>query len=77
MPTPRPSSCNSTSMNTPTTDLDAEALYQALLQQIRSGTASAGKVALVGIHSGGAWIAERLATDLGLADRLGFIDVSF
>src|SRR5205823_2828738 len=32
---------------------------------------------IVGIHSGGAWLAERLAADLGLRERLGFIDVSF
>jgi pyrimidine operon attenuation protein/uracil phosphoribosyltransferase len=32
---------------------------------------------LVGIHSGGAWIAERLAADLGLSARCGVLDVSF
>lgn len=57
--------------------LDAEALYGTLLQQIRTGLAGVGDIALVGIHSGGAWLAERLAADLGLTDRLGFIDPSF
>jgi pyrimidine operon attenuation protein/uracil phosphoribosyltransferase len=33
--------------------------------------------ALVGIHSGGAWIAARLRELLGLADEIGLIDVSF
>ncbi len=33
--------------------------------------------ALVGIHSGGAWIAARLKELLGLTDDIGLIDVSF
>lgn len=58
-------------------EYDAEALYRALLQQVKAGLAQAAQVALVGIHSGGAWLAERLAADLQLSDRLGFVDVSF
>ncbi|WP_317202195.1 bifunctional pyr operon transcriptional regulator/uracil phosphoribosyltransferase PyrR [Janthinobacterium sp.] len=57
--------------------LDAEALYGVLLQKVQSGLSGASDVAIVGIHSGGAWLAERLAADLGLGARLGFIDVSF
>lgn len=64
-------------MNTPTSKLDAEALYQALVQQVKVGLAHTDSVAIVGIHSGGAWLAERLATALELKERLGFIDVSF
>jgi pyrimidine operon attenuation protein/uracil phosphoribosyltransferase len=64
-------------MPTTTNQFDAPALYQALLQQVREGTAGLADVAIVGIHSGGAWLAERLAADLGLQARLGFIDVSF
>ena len=64
-------------MPTSTKQFDAEALYQALLQQVRHGLAGAADVAIVGIHSGGAWLAERLAADLDLRGRLGFIDVSF
>jgi len=56
---------------------DAEALYRSLLEQVRSGLAGVPDAAIVGIHSGGAWLAERLAADLGLQHRLGFIDVSF
>ena len=65
---------------------DAEALYRVLLEQVRAGLlhgsdavtpTPAPETIIVGIHSGGAWIAERLAADLGLAGRLGFIDVSF
>lgn len=57
--------------------LDAEALYRALAKQIKVGLAQAENLAVVGIHSGGAWLAERLAAELQLKDRLGFIDVSF
>lgn len=56
---------------------DAEALYRDLLAQVRAGLAGVPDAAIVGIHSGGAWLAERLAADLGLQSRLGFIDVSF
>jgi pyrimidine operon attenuation protein/uracil phosphoribosyltransferase len=57
--------------------LDAEALYRDLLAQVRAGIDGVPDAAIVGIHSGGAWLAERLASDLGLQARLGFIDVSF
>ncbi len=56
---------------------DAEALYATLLEQVSCGLAGAHDVAIVGIHSGGAWLADRLASELGLTARLGFIDVSF
>ena len=58
-------------------NLDAEALYKRLAAQVKSALADADNVALVGIYSGGAWLAERLATELDLSNRLGFIDVSF
>jgi pyrimidine operon attenuation protein/uracil phosphoribosyltransferase len=61
----------------PNPDLDAEALYGALAQRVKAGLANVQDVAIVGIHSGGAWLAERLAKELQLEDRLGFIDVSF
>ncbi|MGO4380536.1 bifunctional pyr operon transcriptional regulator/uracil phosphoribosyltransferase PyrR [Pseudoduganella sp. RAF53_2] len=57
--------------------LDAEALYASLLEQVKAGLANAHEPAIVGIHSGGAWIAERLAKDLGLEARCGVLDVSF
>ena len=50
---------------------DAEALYRVLEQQVRTGLAGFDKVALVGIYSGGAWLAERLAAALQLEGRLG------
>jgi len=58
---------------------DAEALYQVLEAQVKAGLANADNIAVVGIYSGGAWLAERLMAALKLtdSDRLGFIDVSF
>lgn len=50
--------------------IDAEALYRVLLDQIRDAYGAAafaapGGPVLAGIYSGGAWLAERLARDLG------------
>jgi pyrimidine operon attenuation protein/uracil phosphoribosyltransferase len=64
-------------MPTTNQDFDAEALYRSLLAQVRAGLGQVPDAAIVGIHSGGAWLAERLAADLDLKTRLGFIDVSF
>jgi pyrimidine operon attenuation protein/uracil phosphoribosyltransferase len=61
----------------PNPELDAEALYAALAQSVKAGLANAKDVAIVGIYSGGTWLAERLAREFQLGDRLGFIDVSF
>src|SRR5450830_525166 len=63
--------------NTSLPSLDAEALYAKLAQQVKAGLQGVEHAAIVGIHSGGAWLAERLAAELQLKDRLGFIDVSF
>ena len=64
-------------MPTTNPDFDAEALYRELLGQVRAGPEGVPDAAIVGIHSGGAWLAERLARDLDLTSRLGSIDVSF
>ncbi|WP_306606421.1 bifunctional pyr operon transcriptional regulator/uracil phosphoribosyltransferase PyrR [Azonexus sp.] len=54
---------------------DAEAQCRQLADLIRP---QLGKnPALVGIYSGGAWIAERLSELLGLSEEIGLIDVSF
>lgn len=59
------------------TELNAELLYQQLLAQIKPHAIAQDKLAIVGIYSGGAWIAERLVNDLALKHKPGFIDVSF
>ena len=60
---------------TPDTLPDAEAVLAALVERMRGAVAH--DAALVGIYSGGAWIAERLAARLPGAHPLGFIDVSY
>ena len=51
--------------------LDAEALYTDLRQGVKALLTP--DAALVGIWSGGAWLAERLQADLGLPGRHGVI----
>ena len=54
---------------------DAESLVAKLADQIRRDAGPS--VALVGIYTGGVWIAERLHRMLGLATPIGTIDVAF
>jgi pyrimidine operon attenuation protein/uracil phosphoribosyltransferase len=51
--------------------LDAEALYAALRDGVRRLVAERADAALVGIWSGGAWLAARLHADLGLEGEPG------
>jgi pyrimidine operon attenuation protein/uracil phosphoribosyltransferase len=51
--------------------LDAEALYQELLRGVRQIITP--QTRLVGVTSGGAWLAERMQKDLGLPDPPGVI----
>jgi pyrimidine operon attenuation protein/uracil phosphoribosyltransferase len=54
---------------------DAEALCAELVAKIRPAVTAA--TAMVGIHTGGAWLAERLHAELGLQIPLGRLDISF
>jgi pyrimidine operon attenuation protein / uracil phosphoribosyltransferase len=54
---------------------DAEAQCAQLAELIRPHLQE--NTVLVGIHSGGAWIARRLCELLGLSGEIGLIDVSF
>jgi len=59
-------------VNTPhTLRLDAEALYANLLAGVRRLVMP--DTVLVGVWSGGAWLAERLNQDLGLSTPHGVI----
>jgi pyrimidine operon attenuation protein / uracil phosphoribosyltransferase len=53
--------------------LDAESLYTDLRRGVQGLLAQRNEAALVGIWSGGAWLAERLQRDLGLPGRHGVI----
>jgi pyrimidine operon attenuation protein / uracil phosphoribosyltransferase len=54
---------------------DAEALCAELARALRARVSA--NTAIVGIHTGGAWVAERLHAALGLAQPLGLIDPAF
>lgn len=54
---------------------DAEVLFKSLAKKIQSDV---GKdFALVGIYTGGVWLAERLHQELTITQPLGTLDVSF
>ncbi len=55
--------------------LDAEALCAALIESMRPHVTP--QTAMVGIHTGGVWLAKRLHAALGLQAPLGCMDVSF
>lgn len=54
---------------------DAETLLAELVARMRSSVTP--QTALIGIHTGGVWIAQRMHAMLGIAQPLGTIDVSF
>jgi Pyrimidine operon attenuation protein/uracil phosphoribosyltransferase len=54
---------------------DAEQLLTALTAQLKPHVGP--ETALVGIRTGGAWLAERLHQSLGVAMPLGTLDISF
>ena len=54
---------------------DAEATLEALAERMRGAVAY--EAAFVGIYSGGAWLAERLARMVPGEHPVGYIDVSF
>jgi len=59
--------------------LDAEAIYADLKAAVAARLAEPGarRPALVGIHSGGAWVARRLHADLCPDAPLGFLSSAF
>jgi pyrimidine operon attenuation protein / uracil phosphoribosyltransferase len=66
-------------MTTPSSIKDipqAEELYLILLNQLKDQKKTSPDLQLAGLASGGAWMAERLAKDLKLANY-GVINVSF
>jgi len=57
-------------------DLDAESIYAVLAQRVRELVAGRSP-GLVGVHTGGVWLAERLRRDLAVSAEVGVLDVSF
>ena len=59
--------------------LDAEALYRNLLESVRRSLAGRddAPLAIVGIRTGGVWVAERLHAELGIAAAQGVLTSTF
>jgi pyrimidine operon attenuation protein / uracil phosphoribosyltransferase len=55
--------------------VDAETLFTALREQMAASIAYDAK--LVGVYSGGAWLADRLKAELNGEHDIGYIDVAF
>ena len=54
---------------------DAEALLPRLVAELKVRVTPA--TAMIGLHTGGAWLAERLHPLLGLKEPLGLMDIAF
>jgi pyrimidine operon attenuation protein/uracil phosphoribosyltransferase len=54
---------------------DAEQLCAQLAAGLRSAVSA--KSAMIGLYTGGAWLAERLHRTLGMASPLGLMDIAF
>ena len=54
---------------------DAEKLCDELVGQLEPRLGA--KSAMIGIHTGGAWLAERLHARLGIKEPLGLMDIAF
>ena len=54
---------------------DAEALLPKLAAELKARVTPAS--AMIGLHTGGAWVAERLHPLLGFKDPLGLMDIAF
>jgi pyrimidine operon attenuation protein / uracil phosphoribosyltransferase len=55
--------------------VDAESLFAVLREQMAASIAYNAK--LVGVYSGGAWLADRLKAELSGEHDIGYIDVAF
>ncbi len=54
---------------------DAEQLCEQLARELKPRLRPSS--AMIGIHTGGAWVAERLHAALGLKEPLGLLDIAF
>ncbi len=54
---------------------DAEIVFAVLAEKMRANVQ--GEIAMIGIRTGGVWLAERLHSMLGIRQPLGILSVSF
>lgn len=60
-------------------DLDVEKMLDVLLDGLKNVIETRGlkDPVMIGIHTGGSWIAEKLHSRLGLVEPLGVLDIAF
>jgi len=63
--------------NDPSTTLDAEQALTALSAAVEPLLHALPDALMVGIQTGGVWVAERLHAELGLTESLGELNISF
>lgn len=56
---------------------DTSELIDRMADQLRSRLSIDNKTAMVGIHTGGVWVARELHGKLGIQEPLGALDISF
>lgn len=56
---------------------DVSELIDRMAEQLRKRLVIDNKTAMVGIHTGGVWIARQLHRKLGIEEPLGVLDISF
>ncbi len=59
------------------TSFDIQALIDQMAEELRQKLDINEQTAMVGIHTGGVWIAQRLHTRLHIKPPLGTLDISF
>ncbi|MEM7406658.1 MAG: bifunctional pyr operon transcriptional regulator/uracil phosphoribosyltransferase PyrR [Pseudomonadota bacterium] len=68
----------STHDGTPVSDIDVSALLAGMAEELRSIIRTGQQeVAMVGIRTGGVWVAEQLHAALDLATSLGALNINF
>ncbi|MEO1888502.1 MAG: bifunctional pyr operon transcriptional regulator/uracil phosphoribosyltransferase PyrR [Cycloclasticus sp.] len=66
-------------METDVTSIDVNAIIEVMAEDVKSHMAR-NKIVdplMIGVHTGGLWVAEKLHEKLGLTKPLGEIDISF
>jgi pyrimidine operon attenuation protein/uracil phosphoribosyltransferase len=58
-------------------DIDVSSLLENICEQLQSRAIFSQSPKMIGIRTGGEWVAQKLHEKLALADPLGVIDISF
>ncbi len=64
-------------MNTEQQHFDVDGALATLRDQLTPMVSATPDAVMIGVETGGAWVAERLHTELGLSTPLGTLNISF